>query len=62
MTDVETASEFLTTLKDSHPSIDFTMELQRKQQASLCGNECNEEGFWLDTKVYKKWTDRGPLL
>ena len=28
MTDVETASEFLTTLSNSHPSIDFTMELE----------------------------------
>ena len=27
MTDVETASEFLTTLNNSQPSIEFTMEL-----------------------------------
>ena len=28
MTDVETASEVLTTLNNSHPSIDFTMMLE----------------------------------
>ena len=35
MPDFEPASEFLTTLNNSHPSIDFTMELEENGTARL---------------------------
>ena len=41
MPDVETAAVFLSTLHNSHPSIDFRMELEEK--ALLSGNGNNQE-------------------
>ena len=37
MSDFETASEFLTTLNNSHPSIDFTMELEENDRLPFLG-------------------------
>ena len=37
MPDFETASEFLTTLNNSHPSIDFTMELEENGREWILG-------------------------
>ena len=62
MTDVETASGFLTTLNSSHPSIDFTMELEENGTLPFLGMEVMKKGCRLDTKVYKKPTDTGLLL
>ena len=45
MPDVETASEFLTTVNNSHPFIDFTMELEENGQTSLSGNGDNQESI-----------------
>ena len=39
MTDVETASEVLTTLNNSHPSIDFTMMLEENGRLPFLGME-----------------------
>ena len=39
MNDVETTSEFLTTLKNSHQSIDFTIELEENGRLSFLGME-----------------------
>ena len=62
MTDVETASEFLTTLNNSHPFIAFTMELEENGRLPCLGMEVMKNGCTLDTKVYKKLTDSGLLL
>ena len=64
MPDSETASEFLTTLNNSHPSIDFTMELEENGRLPFLGMEMDiiRNGSRLDTKVYRKPTDTGLLL
>ena len=62
MTDVETIAEFLTTLNNSHPSMDFTMELEENGRLPFLGMEVMKNGCRLDTKVYKKPPDSGLLL
>ena len=62
MTDVETASEFVTKLNNSHPSIDFTMELKENVRLPFVGMEVMKNKFWPDTKLYKKAIDSGLLL
>ena len=62
MPDFESASEFLTTLNNSHPSIDFTMELEENGRLLFLGMDIIRNGCRLDTKVYRKPTDTGPLL
>ena len=56
MPDVETASEFLTTLNNTHPSIDFTMELEVNGRLPFLGMDIIRNGCRLDTKVYRKPT------
>ena len=43
MTNVERGSEFLTTLNNSHPSIDFTMELEENGRLPFLGVEVHNE-------------------
>ena len=62
MPDFETASEFLTTLNNSHPSINFTMELEENGRLHFLGMDKIRNGCRLDTKVYRKPTDTGLLL
>ena len=62
MPDFETASEFLTKLNNSHPSIDFTMELEENGRLPFLGMDIIRNGCRLDTKVYRKPTDTGLLL
>ena len=62
MPDVETASEFLTTLNNTHPSIDFTMELEVNGRLRFLGMDIIRNGCRLDTKVYRKPTVTGLLL
>ena len=54
MNDVETTSEFLTTLNNSHQSIDFTTELEENGRLPFLGMEVMKNGCSLNTKVYKK--------
>ena len=58
----ETASEFLMTLNNSHPSINFTMELEENGRLPFLGMNIIRNGCHLDTKVYRKPTDTGLLL
>ena len=51
MPDFESASEFLTTLNNSHPSIDFTMELEENDRLLFLGMDITRNGCRLDTKV-----------
>ncbi|KAL9976394.1 hypothetical protein ACROYT_G013692 [Oculina patagonica] len=62
MPDVETSSEFLITLNNSHPSINFTMELEENGRLPFLGMDIIRNGCHLDTKVYRKPTDTGLLL
>ena len=62
MPNEETASEFLMTLNNSHPSINFTMELEENDRLPFLGMDIIRNGCHLDTKVYRKPTDTGLLL
>ena len=62
MPNVETAEAFLSTLNDSHPSINFTMELAANGKLPFLGVEIVKHMSRLETKVYKKPTDTGLLL
>ena len=62
MPDVSAATEFLSTLNESHPSISLTMELEENKKLPFLGMEIIRNGTRLDTKVYKKPTDTGLLL
>ena len=62
MPDPEAASEFLETLNKTHPSIDFTMELEENGRLPFFGMDVIRNGCCLDTMVYRKRTDKGLLL
>jgi len=49
MPDVETASDFLATLNNTHPSIDFTMELEVNSRLPFLGMDIIRNGCRLDT-------------
>ena len=59
MPDVQAASTFLSTLNEIHPSISFTMELEK---LPFLGMEIIRNITRLDRKVYRKPTDTGLLL
>lgn len=54
--DVETASDFLTTLNNTHPSVDFTMEPEVNGRLPFLGMDVMRNGCRLDTIVYSKPT------
>ena len=62
MPDPKAASEFLETLNESHPSIDFTMELEENGRLPFLGMDVIRNGCRLDTTVYRKPMDKGLLL
>ena len=62
MPDVSSASEFLLTLNEIHPSLSFTMELEDNGKLPFLGMMIIRNGPRLDTKVYVKPTDTGLLL
>ena len=62
MFNVETAEAFLSTLSDSHSSINSTMELAANDKLPFLGVEIVKHMSRLETKVYKKPTDTGLLL
>ena len=51
------ATEFLTTLKDSHPSIRFTMEVATNNRLPFIGMEIMNTGQLLETCVFRKNTN-----
>jgi len=59
---VKTASELLTTLNNTHPSIDFTIELEENCKLSFLGMEIIRNGYHLDTKVHMKPMDTGLII
>ena len=56
------ATDFLTTLNDSHPSIRFTMEVGTNNRLPLIGMEIINTGQHLETYVFRKDTNKGLLL
>ena len=60
--DVEAASTFLSTLNEIHPSISFTIELEKNGKLPFLGMEIIRNGTRLDRKAYRKPTDTGLLL
>ena len=62
MPDVSSASEFLSTLNEIHPSVSFTMELEDNGKLPFLGMVIIRNGPRLDTKVNRKPTDTGLLL
>ena len=60
--DVPTAEAFLVTLKNSHPSISFTMEIPTNGKLPFVGIEICKKGCKLVTSVYRKPTNTGLLL
>ena len=60
--DVSSASEFLLTMNEIHPSLSFTMELKDSGKLPFLGMVIIRNGLQLDTKVYVKPTDTGLLL
>ena len=59
MPDVQAASTFLSTLNEIHPSISFTMELEKNGKLPFLGMEIIRNSTRLDRKVYRKPTDTG---
>ena len=62
MKDVPAAEAFLSTLKNCHPSISFTMELASDNKLPFVGMEVLKKGCKLETSVYRKPTNTGLLL
>ena len=62
MPDTEMAEAFLCTLSDSHPSVNFTMELAENKNLPFLGMEIDKHDSRLKTKVYKKPRGTGLLL
>ena len=56
MPDPEAASEFLETLNKSHPSIDFTMELEENGRLPFLGMDAIRNGCRLDTTTENRRT------
>ena len=54
MPDVSSASEFLLTLNEIHPSLSFTMELEDNGKLPFLGMVIIRNGPRLDTEVYVK--------
>ena len=56
------ADDFLFTLNNSHPSVIFTMETEVDKRLPFIGMEIIRVGDHLETRVYRKSTNRGMLL
>ena len=57
MPDTETAEAFLSSLNESHPSANFTMELGEHGKLPFLGTEIRKCNGRLETRVYRKPTD-----
>ena len=57
-----TAGQFLDTLNSAHPSVKFTMEIEREGSLPFLGTELLNCAPKIDSKVYIKRTNTGLLL
>ena len=60
--DIPTATAFLATLNEAHPSISFAMEVANNNKLPFIGMELIKMGKQLKTCVYRKTTNKGLLL
>ena len=60
--DIQSASTFLATLNECHPSIHFTMEIADSNKLPYFGMMIEKKGCKLVTSVYRKPTNNGLLL
>jgi hypothetical protein len=59
---LDSATSFLSTLNNCHPSLTFTMEVEVEGKLPFLGMEIVKKDNRLDTKVYVKPTNNGLLL
>ncbi len=57
-----TPGQFLDTLNSTHPSLKFTMEIEREGSLPLLGSELLNSAQKIESKVYIKRTNTGLLL
>ena len=62
MPDMITAGQFLDTLNSAHPSVKFTMEIEREGSLPFLGTELLNRAPKIESKVYIKRTNTGLLL
>ena len=62
MPDRVTAGQFLDTLNSTHPSLKFTMEVEREGSLPFLGTELLNRAPKIESKVYIKRTNTGLLL
>ena len=62
MPDRITAGQFLDTLNSVHPSVNFTMEIEREGSLPFLGTELLNRAPKIESKVYIKRTNTGLLL
>ena len=60
--DIPSTEPLLTTLNESHPSINFTMEMATNNKLTFVGMEIEMKGNQLATRVHRKTINKGLLL
>jgi len=60
--DIPSTEPLLTTLNESHPSINFTMEMATYNKLTFVGMEIEMKGNQVATRVHRKTTSKGLLL
>ena len=60
--DLSDATDLLVCLNEAHPSIHFTMEVATNDRLPLIGMEIIKIDGSLETRVYRKKTNKGPLF
>ena len=62
MPDTTTATDFLNTLNHAHPSVSFTMEIEKDGMLPFLGTHLLNRAHRIETKVYVKPTYTGLLV
>ena len=62
MPDITTATDFLNTLNHPHPSVSFTMEIEKDGMLPFLGTQLLNRAPLFETKVYVKPTNTGLLF
>ena len=62
MPNITTAMDFLNTLNHAHPSVSFTMEIEKVGMLQFLGTQLLNRAPQIETKVYVKPTNTGLLV
>ena len=62
MPNITTATDFLITLNHAHPSVSFTMEIEKDGMLPFRGTQLLNRAPQIETKVYVKPTNTGLLV